>query len=187
MFGLTFWENWSVIGENDASNPAEPPFKFVYYNGRTRQNTYEGAFVYARTPTLAPEAMASVHRIAREAGMVPDNFCKIRNSGFEASAARAGRRAGLVGGARVPRHLRGRGRDDGGRGARASPTAARARARARGGREPAQPRAAAPTIAERVRGVFTEAVEFLEDPHSSADWMFSQQQKVDWSVMPSRR
>ena len=49
MFGLTFWENWYVIGQNAR---AEPEFKFVYYTGKTLQNRYEGAFVYARQPEL---------------------------------------------------------------------------------------------------------------------------------------
>lgn len=80
MFGLKFWENWYVIGEND---PSQPEFKFVYYNGKTRQNTYEGAFVYSRTKDLGPEAMKKVYKIADENGMNPDNFCKIRNGCFK--------------------------------------------------------------------------------------------------------
>lgn len=76
MFGLTFWENWSVIGQNAKD---EPEFKFVHYSGRTSQNTYEGAFVYAREPTLPPAAKASVYAIARNAGMEPSTFCAVRN------------------------------------------------------------------------------------------------------------
>jgi len=75
-----FWENWYVIGEND---PDQSEFKFIYYNGKTRQNTYEGAFVYSRTKELGPEAMKKVYRIADEAGMNPDQFCKIRNGCFK--------------------------------------------------------------------------------------------------------
>jgi hypothetical protein len=74
-----FWENWFIIGEND---PGNPDFKFVYYNGKTRQNTYEGAFVYSRTKELSPESMAKVYKIAKDAGMNPDQFCKIRNGCF---------------------------------------------------------------------------------------------------------
>ena len=74
-----FWENWYIIGEND---PDQPEFKFVYYNGKTRQNTYEGAFVYSRSRELPPESMAKVYQIAMDAGMNPDNFCKIRNGCF---------------------------------------------------------------------------------------------------------
>jgi hypothetical protein len=79
MFGLKFWENWYIIGEND---PGQPEFKFVYYNGKTRQNTYEGAFVYSRSKELAPESMAKVYSIAKEAGMKVDQFCRIRNGCF---------------------------------------------------------------------------------------------------------
>jgi len=80
MFGLKFWENWYVIGEND---PGAPEFKFIYYNGKTRQNTYDGAFVYSRSRTLEPESMAKVYGIAKEAGMNPNQFCRIRNGCFE--------------------------------------------------------------------------------------------------------
>lgn len=80
MFGLKFWENWYIIGEND---PGQPEFKFVYYNGKTRQNTYDGAFVYSRTKELGPEAMKKVYKIADGNGMNPDNFCKIRNGCFK--------------------------------------------------------------------------------------------------------
>lgn len=68
-----------MIGEND---PGSPEFKFIYYNGKTRQNTYEGAFVYSRSRALEPESMKKVYSIAKEAGMNPDQFCKIRNGCF---------------------------------------------------------------------------------------------------------
>jgi len=84
MFGLKFWENWYVIGEND---PGTPEFKFVYYNGKTRQNTYDGAFVYSRTKELGPGAMKKVHQIASDANMNPDQFCKIRNGCFKEEAS----------------------------------------------------------------------------------------------------
>ena len=74
-----FWENWYVIGENA---PGDPDFKFVYYNGKTRQNTYNGAFVYSRTKELSPESMQKVYKIAKDAGMNPDQFCRIRNGCF---------------------------------------------------------------------------------------------------------
>jgi VDE lipocalin domain len=82
LFGdcTEFWENWYVIGEND---PGMPEFKFIYYNGKTRQNTDDGAFVYSRSRSLEPESMAKVYAIAREASMNPDQFCKIRNGCFE--------------------------------------------------------------------------------------------------------
>lgn len=60
-----------------------PEFKFIYYNGKTRQNTYEGAFVYSRSKALEPESMKKVYSIAKEAGMNPLQFCRIRNGCFD--------------------------------------------------------------------------------------------------------
>mmetsp|Transcript_20360 Transcript_20360/g.30032 ORF Transcript_20360/g.30032 Transcript_20360/m.30032 type:complete len:538 (+) Transcript_20360:322-1935(+) len=80
MFGLKFWENWYIIGENE---PGQSEFKFVYYNGKTRQNTYDGAFVYSRSRELDPTSMEKVYKIASDAGMNPDQFCKIRNGCFK--------------------------------------------------------------------------------------------------------
>ena len=77
---IEFWENWYVIGEND---PGQDEFKFIYYNGKTRQNTYEGAFVYSRTKELSTDNMAKVYAIADAAGLQPDNFCKIQNGCFK--------------------------------------------------------------------------------------------------------
>lgn len=79
MFGLTFWENWYVIGANDRS---EDPFRIVYYTGKTLQNKYEGAFVYARKPELPASAMPHIYKIAREAGFEPTDFCAIDNKCF---------------------------------------------------------------------------------------------------------
>jgi len=79
MFGLTFWENWYVIGQNKVN---EPQFRFVYYTGKTLQNRYEGAFVYSRTPELPRDAMPSIYKIARQAGMDPTRFCCIDNKCF---------------------------------------------------------------------------------------------------------
>jgi hypothetical protein len=79
-----FWENWYIIGQND---PYQDEFKFIYYNGKTRQNTYDGAFVYSRTRTLSPSSMEKVYQIAKDAGMNPDQFCKIQNNCFENDAS----------------------------------------------------------------------------------------------------
>jgi hypothetical protein len=77
-----FWENWYFIGENDKD--ANEEFKFVYYNGKTRQNTYNGAFVYARTEHLSPASMEKVYRIAESAGLNPNQFCQVQNAGMDA-------------------------------------------------------------------------------------------------------
>lgn len=79
-FILEFWENWYILGEND---PGTPEFKFIYYNGKTRQNTYEGAFVYSRTRDLSPTSLQKVYQIAQDAGMNPKQFCRIRNGCFQ--------------------------------------------------------------------------------------------------------
>jgi VDE lipocalin domain len=76
-----FWENWYFIGENDKD--ADEEFKFVYYNGKTRQNTYDGAFVYARTQHLSPASMEKVYRIAESAGLNPNQFCQVQNVGID--------------------------------------------------------------------------------------------------------
>ncbi|KAH8068848.1 VDE lipocalin domain-containing protein [Aureococcus anophagefferens] len=73
MFGLTFWENWSVIGENAKD---EPEFKFIHYSGKASQNTSRAPSSVA---SRAPRGQKSVYRIAKEAGMVPANFCAVRN------------------------------------------------------------------------------------------------------------
>ena len=83
MFGLTFWENWYVIGKEKGT---EPPFRFVYYTGKTLQNRYEGAFVYSRKPELPRDAMPHIYRLAREAGMDPTRMCAIDNGCFNPPA-----------------------------------------------------------------------------------------------------
>ena len=92
LYTTEFWENWYIIGENE---PGEQDFKFVYYNGKTRQNTYEGAFVYSRTKELSAESMKKVYKIAKDAGMNPDQFCKIRNGCFRDETVVAEPESGL--------------------------------------------------------------------------------------------
>ena len=53
MFGLTFWENWYVLGENQ---PNEPQFKFVYYTGKTLQVTL--GHPHPSHPHLRPHPLA---------------------------------------------------------------------------------------------------------------------------------
>lgn len=86
---IEFWENWYIIGQNDPGD-ANDEFKFIYYNGKTRQNTYDGAFVYSRSRTLSPASMEKVYKIAKDAGMNPDQFCKIHNGCFESPGGSSG-------------------------------------------------------------------------------------------------
>uniref|UniRef100_A0A7S3K1U5 VDE lipocalin domain-containing protein n=1 Tax=Aureoumbra lagunensis TaxID=44058 RepID=A0A7S3K1U5_9STRA len=77
LFGLTFWENWSVLAQNAPEETEE--WKFVYYSGKTTQNTYTGAFVYARTPDLKPVTLDHIYTAVRNAGFEPETFCSINN------------------------------------------------------------------------------------------------------------
>lgn len=81
-----FWENWYFIGENEKG--ADEEFKFVYYNGKTRQNTYDGAFVYARKEHLSPASMEKVYQIAESAGLNPNQFCQVQNAGIDDNSVR---------------------------------------------------------------------------------------------------
>lgn len=76
MFGLTFWENWYVIGAN---TPEQPEFRFIYYTGKTLESRYQGAFVYTRTPELPTDLLPTVDKIARQAGLNPAKGCFIDN------------------------------------------------------------------------------------------------------------
>ena len=46
--------------------------------------------MYSRTKDLGPEAMKKVYKIASDAGMNPDQFCKIRNGCFKDEAPETG-------------------------------------------------------------------------------------------------
>jgi hypothetical protein len=80
MFGLTFWENWYLLGKNAHD---EPEFRFVYYTGNTLLNRYNGAFIYARTPELPAKAMPSIYKMARDAGFEPTKACCVDNKCFD--------------------------------------------------------------------------------------------------------
>lgn len=112
MFGLTFWENWYVLGDSGRikSGPtginaalhrisdmgiesaaaftgyseakAESDMKLIFYTGHTLQGSYKGAFLYARTPTLNADQMVEGKRIITESGLNPDVFCLVKNQCF---------------------------------------------------------------------------------------------------------
>ena len=153
MFGLTFWENWYVIGQN---KPSEPQFRFVYYTGKTLQNRYEGAFVYARTPELPKDAMPSIYKVAREAGMDPTRFCCVDNTCFD--------------GANGPP-------------ASAPPLFTPVAEAADDDVMPARPAAAAPPSAYSlmppgVRQFALDAAEILEDPRPASRELFGKQRQM---------
>jgi hypothetical protein len=78
MYGLKFTENWYILGESNGDNI--PPFKLVAYKGHTLQGNYEGAFVYAKEPTLPIAAIPTVRELAAKAGLDFDQFTKIDNT-----------------------------------------------------------------------------------------------------------
>lgn len=157
MFGLKFWENWYVIGEND---PGTPEFKFIYYNGKTRQNTYEGAFVYSRTKEIGPDTMKKVYQIASDAGMNPDQFCKIRNGCFndEPTQSKPNLYRGIMASTKISQLL---------------------------GVEPVAAETSTsiqrPTTPEVKRHWWQELGDYLEDPHQHFRAMDSLRQEMDWS------
>merc|ERR1711943_160427 len=63
MFGLTFWENWSVIGEGGEGDG-------------------EWKFIYSRSTSLSPTVLPDVYKVARANKLDPTKFCKIRNTCF---------------------------------------------------------------------------------------------------------
>ncbi|KAI2491228.1 VDE lipocalin domain-containing protein [Fragilaria crotonensis] len=79
MYGLSFYENWYIVGESDGSNGI-PPFKLVAYKGHTLQGNYEGSFVYAKEPQLPKEALPAVREAAAKVGLDFDKFTRIDNT-----------------------------------------------------------------------------------------------------------
>ena len=79
MYGLTFDENWFIIGESDGKNDI-PPFKLVAYKGHTLQGNYEGSFVYAKEPVLPEAAVPAVRAAAAKAGLNFDDYTRIDNT-----------------------------------------------------------------------------------------------------------
>lgn len=98
MFGLTFWENWYILGESNrlpstsglvasAGSSSEgilesPDLKLVYYTGHTLQGSYKGAFLYSRSKSLTSAVFAEATDIIKRAGLDPSSFCIIRNQCF---------------------------------------------------------------------------------------------------------
>lgn len=79
MNGLTFDENWYIIGESDGTGDI-PPFVLVAYKGHTLQGNYEGSFVYAKEPILPAAAVPAVKEAASRAGLNWDDYQRIDNT-----------------------------------------------------------------------------------------------------------
>jgi len=103
MFGLTFWENWYVIGDSRiqplapgqpysfgvpsayAQGPASsyaPDMKLIYYTGHTLQGSYKGAFLYNRSPKMGPDSVRVARDLIDRSGLNPNDFCMIKNTCF---------------------------------------------------------------------------------------------------------
>lgn len=76
MFGLTFHEQWYVLGKGD-------DFIVVSYIGDTQQGPYDGAFIYTRTKDALetnPKIRRDVDTIMTKAGLDPSKLVAIDNS-----------------------------------------------------------------------------------------------------------
>lgn len=79
MYGLSFDENWYIIGESDGKGGI-PEFKVVAYKGHTLQGNYEGSFVYAKEPVLPAAAIPAVKDVLLKGGLDFDKFTRIDNT-----------------------------------------------------------------------------------------------------------
>jgi len=73
IFGLSFDEEWYVLAGDD-------DYKLVAYKGKNLQDIYEGAFIYTRTPSMAPEIEKKAREAAEANGYTWSKFCVVDNS-----------------------------------------------------------------------------------------------------------
>ncbi|KAJ1446659.1 hypothetical protein M885DRAFT_545620 [Pelagophyceae sp. CCMP2097] len=173
MFGLTFWENWSILGENAKG---EAPFKFVYYTGRTTQNTYDGAFVYAREPQLPVAAKPAVYAIARRAGLQPEKFCLVKNDCATCSSTFA--KADAARAATDPeREAKDRARSRGLFMGAATAAEAQFLPDDESGADVVASAKKDPLLPAWLDDALTDVGDYLENPHATARWLFNQQVK----------
>lgn len=80
MFGLTFHEQWYVLGKGES-----PDWRVVAYIGDTPQGPYEGAFVYTKgkddlNGPDGPAIRSGVDNALKEAGLDPQKMVVIDNT-----------------------------------------------------------------------------------------------------------
>ena len=81
MFGLTFWENYTVV--RDASREGVDPYVLFYVCGGTLDGNYTTTFALARTPTLGAAGRARLAADVRALGMNwTRDFCTVNNTCF---------------------------------------------------------------------------------------------------------
>eukprot|EP01035_Chromulina_nebulosa_P018846 gene18846-24631_t len=62
MFGLTFWENWYILGDTNVLSKAnQNPL------GHTLQGSYKGAFLYARSPKIDDQDLMTEADVSKDA------------------------------------------------------------------------------------------------------------------------
>lgn len=79
MYGLTFEENWYILGESDGKGDI-PEFKVVAYKGHTLQGNYDGSFVYAKESVLPSAAVPAIRDILSSNGLDFNEFKRIDNT-----------------------------------------------------------------------------------------------------------
>lgn len=80
MFGLTFHEQWYVLGKG-----SNPDWRVVAYIGDTQQGPYDGAFAYTKekdalTGPDGPAIRAGIDAALKEGGLDPKNMVVIDNT-----------------------------------------------------------------------------------------------------------
>mmetsp|Transcript_23330 Transcript_23330/g.53366 ORF Transcript_23330/g.53366 Transcript_23330/m.53366 type:complete len:190 (+) Transcript_23330:207-776(+) len=73
IFGLSFDEEWYVLA-------GDADYKLVAYKGKNLQDTYVGAFIYTRTPSMPAEVEAKARKAAEANGYVWSKFCVVDNT-----------------------------------------------------------------------------------------------------------
>lgn len=79
MNGLSFYENWYILGESDGSKGI-PEFKLVAFKGHSLQGNYEGSFVYAKERILPEAVVPAVREAATRAGLDFSKYKRIDNT-----------------------------------------------------------------------------------------------------------
>ena len=128
----------------------------------THTNAATGGLTPLPPPPFAATA-APVYKLAREAGMDPEKFCRIRNACFLSD-----RDASLESAAQMS-------------------TAASTAASPGGGGSGPSELARLNTWTEfplqiRAKALWFDVLDYVEDPMSAASWMYDQQQKMRWDA-----
>ncbi|KAJ1430048.1 hypothetical protein B484DRAFT_347895 [Ochromonadaceae sp. CCMP2298] len=170
MFGLTFWENWYVLGESKPTDgplgishalaaasweDGPPELKLIYYTGHTLQGSYKGAFLYSRSREMTPQKMKAAQEVIEAAGLKATDFCVIRNQCFLseggvgglpgsgiASASASGSRSGGSGAEETPFWFLGQ------------------------------------NFFQATKSVATELADWFEDPAILSEWLVGQQERM---------